>query len=186
MSNKIISLVGMCGTGKSEVANLVIRKTQYELIYFGGVVLEEVRARGLDITPANERFVRESLRTEHGMAAMAKLSVPHIDAALKLGGVVVDGLYSYPEYEMLKSRYGSQFYLVAVHSNKEIRYKRLCARPIRPLTPKQVDERDISELLHLDKGGPIAIADYHVLNNGTLEDLSNSVFQTIERIMVKA
>jgi hypothetical protein len=36
---------------------------------------------------------------------------------------------------------------------------------VRPLTAAEVDARDFFEIKNLDKGGPIAIADAHVVND---------------------
>ena len=44
-------------------------------------------------------------------------------------------------------------------------------RSERPMQPREVDKRDWSEIENLEKGGPIAIADYFVINDGTLEEL---------------
>ena len=57
-----------------------------------------MKKRGLEICEASERFCRELLRKELGMAAYAILNQPRIDAALKTADVVADGLYSWEEY----------------------------------------------------------------------------------------
>jgi len=54
--------------------------------------------------------------------------------------------------------------------DRALRYARLAARPERPLTPQEALERDIAEIETLDKGGPIAIADFAILNNTTPAD----------------
>jgi len=55
--NKIVAIVGMCGSGKS-IASEYYEARGYKKVYFGGVVLEEVKKLGLDITPENEKYVR--------------------------------------------------------------------------------------------------------------------------------
>ena len=165
----VIALVGLCGTGKSEACAFL--ETQgYTLVYFGGVVMEEVAARGLAITPDNERAVREDLRVQHGMAAMAVMRLPQIRMHLAAGkAVAIDGLYSLAEYELLKTalktEFGALLKVLALHSPRSLRYSRLAARAHRPLTPQQVDERDMFELKNLDKGGPIALADAVISND---------------------
>lgn len=170
---KIIALVGLCGTGKSEVSHFLTQQG-YETVYFGGVVMETLQAQGLEINPDNERRVREALRAEHGMAAMAILRQPKINELLAVGKkVAIDGLYSTAELDILKTAYGARLQLWAIHSPKALRYARLANRPHRPLTAAQVDERDYFEIKNLDKGGPIALADVHILNDG-----NRSVLQT--------
>ena len=98
---KVVSIVGMAGSGKSEVAKL-FEMDSYKKVRFGDITDEEVRKRGLELNEENERLVREQLRGEHGMSAYAKLNVPRIDILLSSANVVVDGLYSWEEYMYLK------------------------------------------------------------------------------------
>ena len=65
---KVVSIVGMAGSGKSEVAN-IFEENGFKRIRFGDITDEEVRNRGLKLNEENERLVREQLRREHGMAA---------------------------------------------------------------------------------------------------------------------
>jgi dephospho-CoA kinase len=179
MSNIIIALVGMCGTGKSVVAKYIEEKYHFPCIYFGGFVLEEVKKRNMEINSVNEKNVREDLRAQHGIDVMAKLAESKIDALLQQqSNVLIDGLYSFSEYTYLKGKYGDQLTIIAVHSNKNLRYERLAIRKVRPLTPEQVDDRDYNEIKNIEKAGPIATADYHVVNNGNITQLESQV-QTI-------
>ena len=50
---KIIALVGMSGTGKSEATNFLKDQFNFDLFYFGGIVLNEVKKRGLEINNEN-------------------------------------------------------------------------------------------------------------------------------------
>ena len=100
---KVVSIVGMAGSGKSEVAK-IFEEDGFKRIRFGDITDEEVGRMGLELNEENERHVRQQLRKEHGMSAYAKLNLPWIDAALKSSDVVVDGLYSWEEYTLLKSR----------------------------------------------------------------------------------
>jgi dephospho-CoA kinase len=113
------------------------------------------------------------LRKEHGMAAYAKLNLPRIDASLKSSDVVVDGLYSWEEYTLLKERYGERFSVVAVWASSTTRHKRLANRVNRPLTPEEAASRDRAEIENSNKGGPIAMADFTIMNEASLEDLQS-------------
>ena len=75
------------------------------------------------------------------MAAYAKLSLPGIDSQLKSSDVVVDGLYSWEEYTLLKNCYDEHFVVVAVYASPKIRYERLAKRPVRPLTREEAVSR---------------------------------------------
>lgn len=182
-NNVVVALVGMCGTGKSVAAEYIQKQYGYKSVYFGGFVLEEVKARGLEINSQNEKIVREDLRVQHGIAVMAKLAEKKIDSFLaQKANVICDGLYSFSEYIYLKEKYAGQLILIAVHTAKYLRYQRLGIRKVRPLTPEQVDQRDFNEIKNIEKAGPIAIADFHLLNNGTIPELEEQVKTVFDRI----
>ena len=178
---KVVSVVGLTGSGKSEVAKLFNEKG-YATVRFGDITDEALKKLGLPLTEANERPVRERIRQEHGMAAYAQLSVPRIDAALKSTNVVVDGLYSWEEYLYLKEHYGDAFMVVGVWSSPQDRYKRLGTRKIRPLTTEEAAGRDRAEIENLNKGGPIAMADFTILNDASRSALKKQVERIIARL----
>jgi dephospho-CoA kinase len=176
---KVVSIVGMAGSGKSEVARL-FRDRGFAMVRFGDITDEAVKRLGLPLTEENERPVRERLRREHGMSAYAKLSVPRIDAALKNSNVVVDGLYSWEEYTYLKDYYQDDFIVVAVWSSPKTRYHRLGKRKVRPLTLEEAAGRDYAEIENLNKGGPICLADFTILNDDSLPQLKERVERIIK------
>ena len=121
---KVVSIVGMAGAGKSEVAG-VFEENGFVRIRFGDVTDEEIKRRGLELNEENERYIRELLRQEHGMSAYARLNLPRIDSARKQSNTVIDGLYSWEEYIFLKTHYGENFCVVAVWASPKTRYSRL-------------------------------------------------------------
>lgn len=172
--NKIIAVIGMCGSGKSEAVKF-FEEHGYNKVYFGGVVMEEMKSRGLEVNEQNERATRENLRIEFGMGAMAVKSLPKIENLYKDGNVVIESLYSWEEFKIIKDKFGDAFRLLTIYTTKELRYSRLAKRPFRPLTSEESMSRDISEIEKLDKGGPIAFTDYLVVNDGTLEELKDKL-----------
>lgn len=181
LRNKIIAVVGMTGSGKSEVAR-IFERYGYGRIRFGDVTDEELKKRGLPLNEQNEKVVREELRQKLGMAAYAILNIPRIDEALKSGNVVIDGLYSWDEYKVLKERYGDGFGTLAVWASPATRYRRLSQREVRPLTPLEAASRDQAEIENSAKGGPIAMADWTVTNEGTLKTLKRQVNRIIRAL----
>ena len=178
---KVVSIVGMAGAGKSEVAR-VFEQDGFARVRFGDVTDAEMAAGGLEPGEESERYIRERLRKEHGMAAYAKLNLPRIDASLEHSDVVVDGLYSWDEYKLLKEYYGGAFYVAAVWSSPAIRYTRLADRATRPLTPAEAAGRDGAEIENVQKGGPIALADFTIINGSSLEDLEEEARRVISEL----
>ncbi len=178
---KVVSIVGMAGSGKSEVAGL-FEENGFTRVRFGDMTDEEVRKRGLELNEENERYVRELLRKEKGMAAYAKLNLPEIDSALKHSDVVIDGLYSWEEYTFLKEYYGKDFSVVAVWASPKTRYARLTGRTDRGLTIEEATSRDKAEIENINKGGPIAMADFTIVNESSFDDLKKETRNIISRL----
>lgn len=178
---KIVALVGMPGSGKSEVAR-VFEESGFARIRLGDITDEEIKKLGLPLNEANERMVRESLRRKYGMAAYAILSKPKIDFFLPKSSVILDGLYSWEEYLVLKSYYGEELAVLAVWASPLTRYKRLAGRKIRPLTLDEASARDKAEIENLNKGGPIAMADITILNELSLQSLQKAAQRIINRV----
>ena len=173
-SPNIIAMVGMAGAGKT-AASKMLENHGYTRIRFGDVTDDEVKRRGLPLNEANERIVREALRFEMGMAAYAQLNLPRIDEALKKGPVVIDGMYSWEEYLFLKERYGDNLAVAAIWASPGARARRLSARAVRPLTREETFSRDKAEIEKVSKAGPIAVADYMIVNGGSFEELRAGV-----------
>ena len=178
---KVVAIVGMAGAGKSEVAR-VFEKSGFMRVRFGDITEEEIKNRGLELNEKNERTIREELRKEHGMSAYAKLNLPRIDASLKSSNVVVDGLYSWEEYTLLKDRYGEKFSTVVVWSSQATRHARLRNRARRPLTVEEAANRDKAEIENTNKGGPIAMADFAIVNEASLKELEKETERVLSAL----
>ncbi len=167
---RLLALVGMPGSGKSLLAKYMEDKG-FPQFRFGGITIDEVVRRGWEVTPENERIVREEIRAREGMDAYAHRALPIVRGMLEQHhSAVIDGLYSFGEYKTLRAEFGAELVLLAVICDRALRYARLGVRPERPLTPEEAERRDITEIETLEKGGPIAIADYAILNNGSKEE----------------
>ncbi len=167
---KIVAIVGMCGSGKSTAVDYL---TEHNIpkVYFGGVVLNAVKEAGLEITPENERIIREGLREKEGKDFIVKRVIESTKKLIDSGQkrIVLDGLYSWTEYKALRKEFPTEMTIIAIVTPKALRRERLANRPVRPLTPAEVAERDKSEIENLEKGGPIAIADYYVDNSADIK-----------------
>jgi dephospho-CoA kinase len=181
MSNVAIGVVGMPGSGKSILASYLESKGWFP-IHFGAVTIDELKRNNLPINEKNERRVREQLRESSGMGIYAELSWPKIEQKLRTEHVVIDGLYSWSEYRVLRDRLDDRLIVVSVVASRETRYSRLADRPVRPLTRREAEERDIAEIENLEKGGPIAMADFTLLNDGTIKELHLAIGTLLKRI----
>ena len=180
--NKIIAVVGMTGSGKS-IACDYYESIGFKKVYFGGVTLDKLKELNLEINEVNERKIREELRQKYGMGAYAYLLLPKIEEYLKEGNVVLDGLYSWSEYKILKDKFKDNFVMLSIVLNKKDRYSRLENREIRSLSNIDAEKRDIAEIENLEKGGPIAYADYYILNNKNIDEYKKDLENMTKKIM---
>ena len=184
-SARAIALVGMPGAGKTLCAKHLESRGFFQF-RFGGIVTDEVTQRGLPITPENERKVREEFRRNEGMDAIAKRALPHLKAGMEShDAIVLDGLYSFSEYKTLRPEFGDNMVVVAITCPRHLRYQRLAQRPERPLTAEQARARDYQEIEKLEKGGPIAIADYTLVNDGEPDDLLHKLDTLLNELNIE-
>lgn len=180
--NKLIAVVGMAGSGKS-IATDYLEKNNWKKIYFGGVTYRLMEEQGIERTEdgESEKKFREELRKKYGKECYAKILEPEIREALEKQDVVLDGLYSWYEYTFLKEKFDN-IKLICIVTDKELRYERISKRVDRPFKREDAITRDLSEIENLYKGGPIAYADYYILNNGTIDDYYKRLEEILKEI----
>ncbi len=180
--NKLIAIVGMCGTGKS-IATDYLEEKGYVKLHFGNITYKLMAQAGIKRTEdgKSEKEFRENLRKQYGKACYAKFLEEDIKKSLKTTAVVLDGLYSWDEYKYLIERFPN-LKLIAIITDKNLRYERIANRKDRPFNKTDVTYRDITEIENLAKGGPIAYADYYLLNNGSLDEYYNQLEEIIKNI----
>jgi dephospho-CoA kinase len=182
---KVLVFVGMPGAGKSVCVEYLKNKGVVSA-YFGGITLDEMKRRGLEVNEASEKLVREDIRAKEGKGAYAVRIIKQIEDFFENGEkyVVVDGLYSWTEYKIFKDSFGDSAAIIAVVSARKVRHERLRNREVRPLSEEDAERRDHAEIEHLEKGGPIADADYFLANDATVEDLQADLAKLLPQIGV--
>jgi dephospho-CoA kinase len=178
---KIIAFVGLTGSGKSSAVEYLTDKG-YPKVYFGGIFYEAMKEAGL--TPGDwgvEAPFREEIREQEGKDYVVKRANKQIRNLIAAGQhrIIADGLYSWTEYKVMKHEFPGELIVVAVVAPKHLRQHRLATRSDRPLNAEEVNERDRHEIETIEKGGPIAIADYYIMNDGDLEHLHAQIDQLL-------
>lgn len=182
---KIIAVVGMPGSGKGTLVDCLTETLHAPKIYFGGLVYEEVAKRGLDIVK-DEKAVREDMRAQEGPAVLAKRVGLRAKELLDLGEkvVILDGVYSWSEDKYLRELFGDEYISIAAVGAKTLRYERAVKRKDahRQYTKEIVAARDIQEIENIEKGGPIAYADYFILNDTSLEEFVEAARKLCQKL----
>lgn len=166
---RLLAFVGMPGAGKTEAVEYLVQQG-WPNIYFGGIMYDEMNKAGIEITAESQQIFREQLREREGKDFIAKRAIERINNLLEAGqrNIVLDGLYSWSEYRLLKSEFHKYLEVIAIVAPRRVRHRRLAARPERPFTAEEALKRDFTEIENIEKGGPIAIADHYIINDETL------------------
>lgn len=180
---KVIVFVGMPGAGKSVCVNY-LKEKGLPHVYFGGITLDEIKRRGMEVNEASEKLVREDIRDKEGKGAYAVRIIGQIEQLFEKGEkyVVVDGLYSWTEYKIFKESYGKSALIIAVVTPASVRHARLAKRPQRPLLESDAALRDYAEIENLEKGGPIANADYYLANDHNVDELERDLVKLLKKL----
>ncbi|MFZ1258345.1 MAG: AAA family ATPase [Candidatus Saccharimonas sp.] len=182
-SLKILAFVCLAGAGKTTAVDYVSSKG-VPRVYFGGVILDAMKKQGIEWTEQNEKAFREEIRRVEGNDFVVRQIIDQIRGLEGAGQkrIVADGIYSWTEYKAMKREFPGELTVVAVVAPKNLRHHRLSNRAVRPLTIEQAGQRDWAEIENLEKGGPIAIADYFIHNDSTKEALHAQIDTILETI----
>ncbi|MFA6586025.1 MAG: AAA family ATPase [Candidatus Paceibacterota bacterium] len=182
MTKIILAVVGLFGSGKTEAIEYLIKKTGWPKVYFGDVTFDEMKRIGLEINEANERKTRERLRAEFGQLLYAHRMIEKIKGLQNSENVLVESLYSWEEYLEFKKEFGDSFKVLAIYASPEERISRIKNRSIRPLNREDAISRDYSQIENLHQAGPIARADFTILNESSKENLYKQIDEIIKKI----
>lgn len=182
MHKILLAVVGLPGAGKTVATEYLLGKTKWPKVYFGQAVVDEAARRGQP-GEAGERKVREEFRAKDGLAAMAIANMPAIKKAYENSSVLIESLYGWEEYLEMKKQFGDAFKVLAIFASPATRIARMKNRPVRPLTAEELQSRDYSQIENLHQAGPIARADWMIVNEGDLEELRTELDQILSTIM---
>lgn len=171
---KIIGLIGMPGSGKSE-ASKVAHQMGLPVVVMGDVIRQE--AMRLDFEPTDENLgkVGNMLREQEGPSVIAKRTM---EMARRLGKkiVIVDGLRSKAEVDLFRSSL-AEFKLVEIWSPPEARLKRIMARG-------RLDDANFGSIVDSAKiiksAGDVPIAAADTLERRDIRELSWGIYEAIK------
>lgn len=173
-----VCLTGMPGAGKSTVASF-LKEKGFATVTMGDGVREEAKRQGLEPTDANLGKMMLKLREDLGQGAVAHLVLKKLERDGTTGNVVIDGIRSIPEVEVLKKV--GHVKLLAIHASQDTRFKHLTERG-RSDAPTNSDEfagRDKREL-SVGISEAIALADETISNNGlTIKELQELAYSIV-------
>jgi len=173
----IIGLTGTKASGKG-ILSEILKEKGFVYSSTSDRVREEALVRGINnYTIKDLQDIGNDLREKFGLGILAKRTLEKLKDT---GNSVIDGIRNPGEIEELKKQ---NAIIIAVDAPQEQRYKRLISRA-RASDPKdwegflEMEKRDSG--IGEDSSGQqvsrcMEIADYRIINNGTLEELKTKI-----------
>jgi len=207
MPRCVVGLTGLPCSGKGEVSRLLLRRAamqgwRAEQLSFSDQIKEEARRRGIPQEDFDRELLSElamELRAKEGPGVLAARIVRKIESWPEPTPdlFVVEALRHVAEVQTLREAFGRRFILVAVESERDLISRRLLSRRRPDESPLALRSREAAErLLEQELSGEasglgpnvgqcMAAADARLVNNGTLQELAESVSRLFERVIPK-
>lgn len=177
-----IGLTGTNASGKTCIVQF-LKKSGFAYFSLSDVIRDELSHRGLEHSRENLRQVGNELRKEFGASILAdriKSKLPFDQPA------VIDSIRNRYEVESLREL--PDFHLLAIDAPIEVRFARAQKRgrnenatDIETFRHVENLERSNSETSqNLDQC--MAMADFHIYNDGTLDELSKKLEAVIQTV----
>ncbi len=149
------------------------------VIRMGDVVRSEVTKRGIELTNTNIGKIAESERERHNYGIWAERTVPLINN----DNILIDGIRGDAELEVFKSAFGKELKVIGIHASPKIRFQRIIGRNRKDATLTWVAfcQRDLREL-KWGIGNAIALCDFMLINESSLEDFQKSAKSLIKTL----
>ncbi len=182
---KVVGVTGMPGSGKSE-AMAVATARGYPVVRMGDLIWEEVDRQGLPRDSANVGRVANAMRESEGPDVWALRTIERVRSMDRFHIVLIDGVRSNHEVEVFRRELGTEFILVAIHTDARHRFDRLTARA-RADDPtgdnadeghKARDEREMAWGI----ARTIALADEMIVNDDTLDVFRGRVTEFLDEL----
>jgi dephospho-CoA kinase len=178
--NMVVMVAGLPGSGKTAVSDYLARNRFFKIV-MGDTVRQRLLEKGVSISKDTMMMEAKMIRRELGPAGVAILLVDYIRRNNIKPPLVIDGLRSIHEVEVIVKNITGCHVLVYVHSSPSTRFKRLLARR-REGDPSSWDDflsRDKEEIMF---GLPLlaAISNYILINEGPIEKLYMQTKELLE------
>jgi len=183
----IIGLTGKNAAGKGEVAAFLRDKSFY-YYSLSDVIREELESKGIPVTRDTLIIAGNDMRQRFGSDILARLTLKKVDPNRNY---VIDSIRNPVEVQALKA--AGNFVLFAIDAPPELRFERIRSRA-RENDPQTLEEfRLVEETESRNQAEHKqsiedcqALADFTIMNEGSLEDLHQQITQIVSRVLNQA
>ncbi len=162
---------------------------KFASVYMGKAIKDKMQEEQVPITSESVREFATNLRKAMGYDIVARLCVPAIEVSIKSGRtVIIEDIKGWDEVKFFRKHFGENFALIAIHTPPHIRFQRAQNRAAewdqkRVQTKDEFDFRDEKEL-GWGLGNAVAMSDYVVVNDGTLEEFKEKTEKLFTRLLI--
>lgn len=173
----------MPGSGKTTVAN-VAKDLGIFTITTGDIIREEIKRRGLEYNETNDQKIGDWFHKYGRERELMRRVIDKIITANHPDPIVIEGLRSPEQINELKKRlWREKLSILTVHCSPNLRREREKNRPrFNKKGYRHIIMRDKRELSR-GLGNLIAMADYVVINDKSLEEFKRTVKDKLIKIL---
>jgi dephospho-CoA kinase len=157
----------------------MLKDEGFKVLDMGEVVRIEMQKRNIE--SGNEGEFVNGLREEHGMNAIAQISIPYLEEILEeQEKVVITGMRGWSEKQHFEEKTDEEIDIIAVWTSRETRRKRRESRQREEdVKGQDFHERDLREVEN-GVGKLMALSDHMIKNdNISIEELEGKVNDTV-------
>ncbi len=183
----IIGITGTDGAGKGAVVEYLVKEKGYVHFSVRAEIEKEIAARGLEANRDTLRLVANDMRRLEGHDVIVTRAIQAIDAE-EVEDAVIESIRALAEAETLMQEGGV---LLAVDADEKIRYERIVGRGsiTDKITFEKFKEQEAVEMNDPDPNGMqkakvMAMADYTIMNNGSLPELHQQIEDFLVSILI--
>ncbi|MFH1447491.1 MAG: AAA family ATPase [Candidatus Micrarchaeota archaeon] len=180
----IIGLTGTFGAGKGEISR-VLGERGYAYHSCSDVLREELKALGKEETIESLAGLGNEIRAKFGAGELPKRLIAMIRECGE-EKAIVDSIRSIGEVEELRKE--KDFVMLSVQAPIELRYERIRNRGRKgdDISFEELTNQENAQMGGSDAtqnlGKCMSMADYRVVNDGTLEELEKKVVELLSKM----
>ena len=181
MTRRVIAIIGTIGAGKDTAGNYLTSKLAIPSYQISAPLKEICAKRGLELTRENLVALGTELAAEKGESYFAEYIISHAIADT----IIITGMRQLGQINFLRSRVDMT--LIAIDADPAKRYERSKkaavvgeANTLEEFVAKEQAENSPPNVQRLFEC--MDLADYHIVNNGTPQELYDEIDRIIESL----
>lgn len=181
----ILGITGTDGAGKGTVVAYLVEKKGFVHYAARQLWVNEIIRRELEVNRANMRIVANDLRRINGNDFLVTAYIVRTQEA-GVEDAIIESIRATAEAETLKT-YGG--ILLAVDADQRLRYERIVGRAsesdtvtFEAFAAQEALEMNDPDPNGMQKATVMKMADYTIMNNGTLDELHAQIEAVLSKI----